>query len=341
MEFCDHGDLLKAIEEHKKKGTYFQEAEVWRILIQMAKGLKALHDLKIVHRDIKSANVFLSKNLEAKLGDFNVSKIAKRGLLNTQTGTPYYASPEVWKDRPYDSKSDVWSMGVVMYELCALHPPFMANSMELLYKKVIQGVFPNIPNRYSNDLNSIIKSCLQLRPENRPTCEKILSLEQVSKKFTDTLKKIGSSNNLISTIKFDRNIKVLQKRLPKPSYIAYNAPNPVKLADRSKSEGVCGNKSFHKPLYEIKEVPEKIIKPIIKQNPPYLPMIKQKLNGSDGADKENRVHNHEVRPAQCYDNNGYKGNQNYNYNGLPNHYNLYQARNYRAPSNQRLYGRII
>jgi NIMA (never in mitosis gene a)-related kinase len=85
-------------------------------------GLKSLHELNILHRDLKvfilliqSANVFLSKDKTAKLGDMNVSKIAKNGLLYTQTGTPYYASPEVWKDKPYDSKSDIWSLGCVIY----------------------------------------------------------------------------------------------------------------------------------------------------------------------------------------------------------------------------------
>jgi NIMA (never in mitosis gene a)-related kinase len=64
----------------------------------MTRGLRALHQLKIFHRDMKSANVFLSKDGNVKLGDLNVSKVAKKGLLYTQTGTPYYASPEVWKD---------------------------------------------------------------------------------------------------------------------------------------------------------------------------------------------------------------------------------------------------
>ena len=90
----------------------------------MVKGLQSLHELNIVHRDIKSANLFISKNGMLKLGDMNVSKVAKRGFLSTQTGTPYYASPEVWKDKPYDVKSDIWSLGCVLYELCALAPPF-------------------------------------------------------------------------------------------------------------------------------------------------------------------------------------------------------------------------
>jgi len=67
---------------------------------------------------LKSANVFLSQG-NYKLGDMNVSKVARRGFVYTQTGTPYYASPEVWRDEPYDAKSDIWSLGCVAYEMAA------------------------------------------------------------------------------------------------------------------------------------------------------------------------------------------------------------------------------
>ena len=81
------------------------------------------------------------KDLTAKLGDLNVSKVAKKGLGYTQTGTPYYASPEVWRDQPYDIKSDVWSLGCVLYETITLKPPFRAQDMANLYKKVLKGIF--------------------------------------------------------------------------------------------------------------------------------------------------------------------------------------------------------
>lgn len=84
------------------------------MFIQITRGLKALHQLRILHRDLKSANVFVFKDGSFKLGDMNVSKLAK-SLCKTQTGTPYYASPQVWKDSPYDKKSDIWSLGCVLY----------------------------------------------------------------------------------------------------------------------------------------------------------------------------------------------------------------------------------
>ena len=100
--------------------------------------------MKILHRDIKSANVFLNKNGLVKLGDLNVSKIV-RSLCQTQTGTPYYASPQIWKDQPYDKKSDIWSLGCVFYEMIVLKPPFRANDMQGLYNKVVRGFYSHIP----------------------------------------------------------------------------------------------------------------------------------------------------------------------------------------------------
>ena len=124
MEYADKGDLFELISQYKKKKEHFEENEIWDALIQLLNGLKSLHDLNILHRDLKSANVFLFSNGLVKLGDLNVSKITKKGLGYTQTGTPYYASPEVWKSNPYDSKSDIWSLGCVIYEMAKLIPPF-------------------------------------------------------------------------------------------------------------------------------------------------------------------------------------------------------------------------
>jgi len=115
-----------------------------------------------MHRDLKCANVFLNKDLTAKLGDMNVSKQAdNRGLNFTQTGTPYYASPEVWRDEPYDLKSDMWSLGCVLYEMISLSPPFNAENMDHLFKQIMRGAVTRIPQCYSDDLWITVKHLLQ------------------------------------------------------------------------------------------------------------------------------------------------------------------------------------
>ena len=126
----------------------------------MTVGLKVLHDMRICHRDLKCANVFLTKDMDCRLGDFNVSKVMKGGFMSTQTGTPYYACPEVWKDKPYDSKSDIWSLGCILYEMCALKPPFRAQDMGGLFKRVTSGEFTPLPQRYSTELCHVITKML-------------------------------------------------------------------------------------------------------------------------------------------------------------------------------------
>jgi len=140
MEFADDGDLESKIQKNIKSKSNFNEAELWKWLVQIIQGLKYLHDNKIMHRDLKCANIFLLKNGTLKLGDLNVSKIVKMGMCSTQTGTPYYASPEVWSDKPYDYKSDLWSVGCILYELCTLRPPFRAQSLDQLCRNVIKGI---------------------------------------------------------------------------------------------------------------------------------------------------------------------------------------------------------
>lgn len=170
MENADGGDVLQLVTQNKKSGKKFSEKMIWHYFIQIVRGLKALHDLKICHRDIKCANLFLTKEGVIKLGDLNVSKVAKRGMLRTQTGTPYYACPEVWKDMPYDHRSDIWSLGCVLYEMITSQPPFRAPTMKGLYSRVISGKFEKIGSQYSTDLHNMIGSCLQVQSSKRPTC---------------------------------------------------------------------------------------------------------------------------------------------------------------------------
>ena len=230
MEYADKGDLYQVITERKKTKNYFTEQEIWKVFIQILKGLKALHDFKILHRDIKSANVFLFKGGICKLGDLNVSKVARKGLGYTQTGTPYYASPEVWEEKPYDSKSDVWSLGCVIYEMITFRPPFQAQSMEELYKKVMRGIYPKISSKYSEDLSDAIKLMIQVESGARPSCEELLKMPMISKRIEffnensdldlneEANENLNKKNELLKTITVPNRLENLSKSLPKPNY---------------------------------------------------------------------------------------------------------------------------
>jgi NIMA (never in mitosis gene a)-related kinase len=200
------------------------EKFLWSILIQLTQGLKALHDLGIFHRDLKSANVFLNKDGTVKLGDMNVSKVSKDGFLKTQTGTPYYASPEVWKETKYTNKSDIWSLGCVIYEAITLKPPFLASDMQGLYEKVVDGKFLPIPKVYSKELSDLVEAMLSDEPDTRPSCQEILELEAVkSKKKISSMKK--SESSLLRPIKLPEDFSLISSCLPSPDYEDSNEEN--------------------------------------------------------------------------------------------------------------------
>mmetsp|Transcript_77417 Transcript_77417/g.227031 ORF Transcript_77417/g.227031 Transcript_77417/m.227031 type:complete len:486 (-) Transcript_77417:168-1625(-) len=221
-ECADGGDLMQQIVKCQKERSHLKEVDVWRYLNGMCTGLKALHDMRILHRDLKCANVFLhheSDGMIAKLGDFNVSKVAKRGLCMTQTGTPYYASPEVWRDMPYDAKSDMWSLGCVLYEMVALRPPFRAEDMEGLYRKVLRGQYPRIPPHYSHDLADVVSALLQVNPRHRPSIDQLMQMPALRRHAPDVPQaESPHASDLLNTIKLPKNVIDLSGCLPKPRY---------------------------------------------------------------------------------------------------------------------------
>ena len=219
MEFANDGDISSKIKTKLKKKRYFEENIIWVYLIQILEGLHYLHEKKIIHRDLKSANIFLMKDNIVKIGDLNVSKINKMGMAITQTGTPYYASPEIWLDQPYDYKSDIWSLGCILYELCQLKPPFRGTSLKNLCMNIQKGRYDPIPEFYSDDLNSIIGMMLQKNPDQRPTTGQILGCDIIVRKMNEL--KINTKtymaeekSGLIATIKLPLNLGEINKSLP-------------------------------------------------------------------------------------------------------------------------------
>lgn len=132
------------------------------------KGLKFLHQANIIHRDVKSANIFFVNGI-AKLGDLNVSKVMEGNFATTQTGTPYYTSPEIWLGKKYTANCDIWSLGCLLYELCCLRPPFMAKDFPGLMKRVTSGYYDPIPSKYSKKLGMLIRKCLTIDFSKRPS----------------------------------------------------------------------------------------------------------------------------------------------------------------------------
>lgn len=141
--------------------------------------LKYIHANKILHRDIKSSNIFVTSNGFVKIGDFGISRVLEHTYdqANTVVGTPYYMSPEVCENKPYTFKSDVWALGCVLYELCTLKHAFDANNLLGLVYKIVRDEVPDIPNIYSKDLQILVKNLLQKNDANRPYIQDIFGMD--------------------------------------------------------------------------------------------------------------------------------------------------------------------
>ncbi|XP_016070686.1 PREDICTED: serine/threonine-protein kinase Nek2 isoform X2 [Miniopterus natalensis] len=181
MEYCEGGDLASIITKGTKERQYLEEEFVLRVMTQLTLALKECHRRSdgghtVLHRDLKPANVFLDGKQNVKLGDFGLARILNHdtSFAKTFVGTPYYMSPEQMSRMSYNEKSDIWSLGCLLYELCALMPPFTAFNQKELAGKIREGKFRRIPYRYSDELNDIITRMLNLKDYHRPSVEEIL-----------------------------------------------------------------------------------------------------------------------------------------------------------------------
>ena len=142
MDYADGGDLQSKIKD--QKGALFSENQILDWFVQICLAIKHVHDKRILHRDLKSQNIFMMRSCRIKLGDFGIARVLSSTKDNAKTmvGTPYYLSPEIIENKPYSFKSDIWALGVLLYEMCTLRPPFDESSLHFLALKIVRGVYP-------------------------------------------------------------------------------------------------------------------------------------------------------------------------------------------------------
>ena len=324
MEYADDGDLSTKIKQAIKRQIFFDEQTIWSTLIQILEGLKYLHKSDIIHRDLKSANIFLNKKGAVKIGDLNVSKIIGKSMAITQTGTPYYASPEIWNDHPYDYKCDIWSAGCIIYEMASLKMPFRGTSMQMLYNNVMKGNIAPIPSRYSNDLMEIIKIILTKNPHKRPSAEQLLNNSIILQK----MEKLGVEKTfwncgdekamLIRTIKLPRNLNQMNQingQLPRKNYKKDRYQNQLEMFENDEYE--TAKNSFYHPNDNNKTLNKKkninnlnnlnTIKNIFNEPNKKTPLIDKKYT-------QNESNITEINTKNIYGNNKYNYNYNYSLN---------------------------
>ena len=186
IDFCEFGDLFSLLQSVKKKKVFVNEDIIWNIAIQTLIGLNYLHTKKIIHRDIKLLNLFMTKDKKIKIGDMGMSTILEGDeLINTRVGTPLYIAPELVKKEKYDYKIDIWSLGCSLYHLAKTSPPFNDENLIKLGNAIISEQPKNLPICYSYELYDFILRLMTKDKDCRPSAKEALELipEKIKNKF--------------------------------------------------------------------------------------------------------------------------------------------------------------
>ncbi|XP_025901329.1 serine/threonine-protein kinase Nek11 isoform X2 [Nothoprocta perdicaria] len=183
-EYCEGGDLDFKIQEYKESGKIFTQNQIMEWFIQLLLGVNYMHERRILHRDLKAKNIFLKNNF-LKIGDFGVSCLLMGScdLATTFTGTPYYMSPEALKHQGYNTKSDIWSLGCILYEMCCMNHAFGGHNFLSVVLKIVEGDTPSLPDRYPMKLNAVLSSMLSKNPSMRPAAAEILKIPYIAEEL--------------------------------------------------------------------------------------------------------------------------------------------------------------
>ena len=341
MEYANDGDLSKKIKTQKNKiigDKYFSEEKIMQYFYQICRGLQYIHSKNIIHRDIKSQNIFLMKNGKIKIGDFGIAKALTNTKNNATTiiGTPYYFSPEIINGEPYNYKTDIWSLGVVLYEMCCLKLPFESNNIAQLSIKIMKGKYDPIPNRYSKNMANLIKNMLNIDQKLRPNINEVMQSPLLknyhNNKYANKSSKNLSSNKkpIINSYKSQYNFKINeqlleQKQNERKSLVNKNSNfkekscSPMIFKNKSCIENLSLNNQKNNKqsdsLFELPKASNKnktkksnIFKRISTQNE-MLPKVN--LNDDNDSNKKNNVNFSVNIVNNIYNNNNIDKNMNF------------------------------
>ena len=320
MEYADDGDLSKKIKQQQKKKIekYFPEEKILKYFYQICKGINYIHSKNVIHRDIKSQNIFLMKNGNVKIGDFGIAKSLSKTKSNAMTiiGTPYYFSPEIINGEPYNYKTDIWSLGVVLYEMCNLKLPFDSNNIAQLSMKILRGNFEPIPFKYSKDMHNLVKKMLNVEQNKRPDIKEIMQYpllqninlninnNNIKNKNTFNKKKKNWSNNNQKSVNINSTasnfkIKMNEPSLEKPKKERKSLVSRKVNKDKSVSPIKFKNKSFMSKAGFMKknnensdssiELPKKSDKPKTKKSLVFKRNVSSKIISVKSKIKEEKI----------------------------------------------------
>jgi len=231
MDFADGGDLCAAIKERAKGGVPFEEPAVLECFSRVCDAVSFVHGLKMVHRDIKSRNIFLCRTGRALLGDFGLVRLLEStcDLAHTRVGTPYYLSPEIIRKQPYNYKTDVWSLGVLLYEMAALKRPFLG-TLETLPKIIIKGEYEQLGDHYSPALHQLVARMLVVEPSQRLDLAAALGEEVLAAPLRRSQEALGLAEVPVR--------KEIQEEAEESEWIGYNTM--IRFKEASEAQAAKG-----------------------------------------------------------------------------------------------------
>ncbi|CCW60240.1 unnamed protein product [Phytomonas sp. EM1] len=314
MEYADGGDLgthltrIKNNAKHrllsdpeKDKNSLHQrnglltEPQVMSLFVQATIALKHMHDRRLLHRDIKSQNIFLTRNHVVKLGDFGISTVLKDtvAMASTMCGTPCYFSPEICLGKPYNNKSDVWALGVLLYEMCANRLPFESPTMKALMNEILHNEPRRIPANFSEELWELIQWMMHKDPKKRPDAQQVLMSSIVMRhmpSIIDKLKSIEDTEKNCDPVAGEK----ITKQLPQEDKVIDNNAcfpiienNPVDLGgDKVSGINLVGKRAEALPLNDrYQQKPAKLQPRGMRKEP----KITDELSRNPNAEKEKNI----------------------------------------------------
>jgi NIMA (never in mitosis gene a)-related kinase len=197
MDYADGGDLHERIKRTRKAMQTLSEDKIVRWFTEATLALKYMHDKHVLHRDLKSQNLFLTSQDRLRIGDFGISKVLENtaAFAKTTIGTPYYLSPEICMEKPYSFSSDIWALGCILYEMAALRVPFDASSLQALVQKITRGPAPVLPSAYSPELRQLCSDLLHREQSQRPLAPEILQRSVVQAEIRRMLREEQAKNS--------------------------------------------------------------------------------------------------------------------------------------------------
>ncbi|CAC5418372.1 NEK1_4_5 [Mytilus coruscus] len=204
MEYADGGDLHKRIVN--QKGIHFGKEAILDWFVQICFALKYIHSQNILHRDLKTQNIFLTSQNVVKIGDFGIARVLRDSAdcAMTAIGTPFYLSPEICQKKPYNHKSDMWALGCVLYEMCTLHVPFNAKDFDSLVMKIMTGQFEPLPSHFGTTIRYLCTRLLDKDPDKRLSANEALNFSPL-KTFVQRYEPIKRKIPTLAVRRFSSN----------------------------------------------------------------------------------------------------------------------------------------